>query len=123
MPPFRVLIDGGIGERAQGSDNLAVSANADAGDLCFRRLVHERHKLVRETRHRAADADASDVWASPDASHPAALRHVAIDYRAPAAQFHDALRGTVDFSKIRLFLVTSAVSSIVDRRTEEPLRP
>ena len=53
--------------------------------------VHERLELVREARHRAADADAADVRAAAHAVDPAALGHVALDDRAPAAELDQAL--------------------------------
>src|ERR1700687_5534277 len=102
MPPLRFLIHSGIGERTQSSDGLAVNADAGSGDFRSRRLIHERHELVRKTRHRATDTDASDIRASANTCHPAALWHVAIDNRSPATQFHDALCRTVDLRKVAL---------------------
>src|SRR5580693_8982932 len=118
MPPFRLFVHRVVGKRTQSPDGLAVNGDAGGGDFRSRRLIHERHELVREARHRAANADASDVRASANACHPTALRHVAIDNRSPAAQFHDALRRTVDFRKIALLVITSAVTSVMDGASE-----
>src|ERR1700730_4324701 len=123
MPPLRFLVHGGVGKRAKRSDGLAVDADAGGGDFCPGRLIHERHELVRKARHRATDADASHVWAPANACHPAALWHVAVDNRSPAAEFHDALRGTVDFRKIPLLVITGSVTSVMDGLPEKPGRP
>src|SRR5258708_35634643 len=123
MPPLRFLVHRCVGKCAQSSDRLAVNADRGGGDLRSRRLVHERHEFVREARHGAADADAADVWAPANAGHPAAFWHVAIDNRTPAAEFHDALWGTVDFRKIALLVIACAVTSVINGLSEEPGRP
>jgi hypothetical protein len=38
-------------------------------------VTHERHELVGEARHAAADADATYIGASAEAAHPSALAH------------------------------------------------
>src|SRR5579885_1035511 len=55
----------------QGPDDCPVQAAGGGGHLRAGRLVHERHELVGEARHRAADADAADVGAAADAVDPA----------------------------------------------------
>src|SRR4249919_534423 len=66
----------------------------EAHDPCshsaIRVLVHERHELVREPRHRAGHADPADVGATPHPALPTANRDVAFHHRALAAQFHQA---------------------------------
>src|SRR5580693_278760 len=110
MTPLRFFVHCGVSKRTQSSDGLAVDTDRGGGDFRSRWFIHERHELVRETRHRAADADTSDVRASPDASHPAALWHVAIDNWSPAAQFHDALWRAVHFRKITLLVIACAIA-------------
>src|SRR5262245_42759377 len=93
--PLRLLVHRFHGEAAQRPDDRAVHAAGRGGHLRPGWLVHERHELVREARHGAGDADAAHVGAPADAVDPAALGHVALDHRAPAAEFHQALGGAV----------------------------
>src|SRR3954454_21154205 len=92
VPPLGLLVDGLVGDRAQTPDGLAVDVDEVGGHAAAGRGVHERHELVREAGHRAADADAADVRAAAHAVDPAPLGDVALDDRAPAAQLHQALR-------------------------------
>src|SRR5687768_8518722 len=66
-PPAGLGIDRLERDRAQLPDELAVGAARRPGDLAARRGVHERHELVGEAGHRAADADPADVRAT---AHP-----------------------------------------------------
>src|SRR5664279_2360423 len=63
--PLRLLVERGRRLGAQGSHGLAVRLDRVGRELAPGRLVHERHELVGEARHCAADADASDVGATP----------------------------------------------------------
>ena len=85
--------------------------------------VHERLELVREAGHRAADADAADVRAAAHAVDPAALGHVALDDRAPAAELDQALGLAVLGGELALLVVAAAVAALVHGRAEEPLGP
>src|ERR1043165_7084915 len=58
VPPLRLLVHRLGGEAAQGPDHRAIHAASGGRDTRARRLVHERHELVREARHGAGDADA-----------------------------------------------------------------
>src|SRR4029450_1418246 len=58
LPPFGLRIDGVERDTAQRPDNGPVQDRRAGRDLAARRLVHERHELVREPGHGAADADA-----------------------------------------------------------------
>src|ERR1043165_3655296 len=82
--------------------------------------IHERHELVREAGHRAADADAADVRAAADPGHPAALGHVAVDDRAPAADLHQALGRVVVGGEVALLVVAGAVAALMDGLAEDP---
>src|SRR6185369_12262243 len=104
-------------------DERTVDLDERARERAAGRLVHERHELVREARHRAGDADAADVRTAADAVHPAALRYVAVDDRPPAADPHLALRRAVVVAEVRLLVVPGAVAALVDGLAEEPLRP
>src|SRR5580700_3104599 len=57
MPPLRFLVYGSVGDGTQSSYCSSVDFNRCRRNACARRLVHERHELVRKTRHRATDAD------------------------------------------------------------------
>src|SRR5262245_2233629 len=83
VAPLGLLVDGPRGDPPQAADRRAVEADGRRGEVPARWLVHERHELVRETRHGASDADAADVRAAADAVDPAALGHVALDDRTP----------------------------------------
>ena len=102
MPPLRFFVDGMIRHRAKAADGHSVSANRGARKLCARRLVHERHELIGKAGHGAADADAADVRAAANSSHPSTLGHVAVDHRSPAAKFHNALGRTVARCEVAL---------------------
>src|ERR1700689_626915 len=88
--PLRFLIQRLGREAPQTADNRAVHAAGGRRDRRARRLVHERHELVREAGHRAGDADAAYVRAAAHAVDPAPLGHVALDHGAPAAQLDRA---------------------------------
>src|SRR6476469_6214712 len=74
MPPLRLFVHGLSGDLAQIANHRSVQPRRGRRDLAARRLVHERHELVREARHRAPDAYAADVRAAPDTVDPASLR-------------------------------------------------
>src|SRR3954451_1441720 len=120
VPPGRLLVDCRIGDAAKLADHPAVAAGEHRGDAGAGRLVHERHELVGEARHRAADADPTHVRAPADAGHPAALGGVAVDDRTPAADLHQALRRVVVLREVALLVVAGAVAPFVDRLAEQP---
>src|SRR5262249_37715748 len=112
VPPLRLLVHGLVRDRPQPPDRRAVDAGDEGRHAADRRLVHERHELVGEARHRAADADAADVRAAPDAGHPAPLGDVAVDHRPPAADLHEALRRVVVLGEVALLVVARAVAAL-----------
>src|SRR3954468_3227412 len=122
VPPLRLLVDRLVRDAPQAADRRAVHAGDERRDAAARRLVHERHELVGEARHRAADAEAAAVWAAADARHPAALGDVAVDDRPPAADLHEALRRVVVVGEVALLVVARAVAALVDGLAEQPLR-
>src|ERR1700727_1329923 len=75
--PLRFLIHRAGGEAAQAPDHRAVHAAGRGGHGRARRLVHERHELVREAWHRAGDADTAHVRAAADTVAPAPPGRVA----------------------------------------------
>src|SRR6185295_3763284 len=85
-------------------------------------LVHERHELVGEAGHRAADADPADVGTAAHAVDPAALGHVALDHRAPAPELDDALGRAVLGREVPLLVVAGPVTAFVDGVAEQPRR-
>src|SRR5262245_16396894 len=102
--PVRFLVHGRLCERSQRPNRPAVDGDGGRGELGAGRLVHEGHELVGEARHRAADADASDVGTAADAVHPAALADVALHHGAPAAELHDALGRAVRVREVGLLV-------------------
>src|SRR6184192_3301310 len=69
--PLRLLVHLALGDAAQGAYHGAVHDGRGGGHPGAGRLVHERHELVREPRHRAGDADAADVGTAADPVDPA----------------------------------------------------
>src|SRR5580693_1995846 len=63
MPPLGLRVERLLGDAAQLADDRSRDTARHRGDPGPRRLVHERHELVRKARHGAADADAADVRA------------------------------------------------------------
>src|ERR1700680_2967748 len=61
VTPPGLLVDSRVGDLPQCPDRGAVDADHTRRQVRARRLVHERHELVREPRHGAADADAAHV--------------------------------------------------------------
>src|ERR1039458_5776295 len=66
FPPLRLLVGRFRREATEGADYGAVQGARGRGHLRAGRLVHERHELVRETRHGAGDADPAHVGAPAD---------------------------------------------------------
>src|SRR3712207_5177904 len=112
-----------VGYAPEPPDHGAVGLGHGGGERRARRLVHERHELVREARHRARDADAAHVRAAADPAHPASLWHVAVDYRSPAAYLYLALGRVVVKGEVALLVVGCPVTALVDRLPEEPRGP
>src|ERR671916_74634 len=102
VAPLGFLVDRDVGYAPEPPDHGAVGLGHGRRERRARRLVHERHELVRETGHRAADADAAHVRASAHPVHPTTLRHVAVDYRTPAAYLHLALGRVVVQGEVAL---------------------
>src|SRR6202000_2336100 len=70
LAPLGLLVRGSVGEPAQGPDHGPVHAAGRGRDLRSRRLVHERHELVREAGHGAGDAEAAPGGAPAPARGP-----------------------------------------------------
>src|ERR1700734_741493 len=111
FPPLGLLVGRLGGEAAEGADHGAVEGARGRGHLRARGLVHERHELVREARHGAGDADPAHVGAAADPVDPAALGHVALDHRSPAAQLDQALGRAVLVREVALLVVTGPVAA------------
>src|SRR5215470_8183519 len=123
LAPLRLLVGGLRGEAAKSADHGSVHGARRRGDLRSRRLVHERHELVREARHGAGDADAAHVRAAAHAVDPAALGHVALDHGSPAAQLDQALGRAVLARKVTLLVVAGPVTALMHGRAEQPGGP
>src|SRR6476659_10209263 len=121
--PARFLVEGGLGQAAQPLDRDPVDGAALRRELRAGWLVHERHELVGEAGHRAADADAADVGAAADAVDPAPLGDVALDHGAPAAELDDALLRAVLRGEVTLLVVAGPVAALVHGGAEEPAWP
>src|SRR6476646_6906708 len=111
--PFRFLVRRAGGEAAEAAYHRAVHAAGGGRHGRSRRLVHERHELVREAGHRAGDADAADVGAAAHAVDPAALGHVAFDHGTPAAELDQALGRTVLGGEVAFLVVAGPVAALV----------
>src|ERR1700726_4636773 len=120
MTPLRFFINSGVRNRTQFAQHAAPQTNDLGGERGTRRRVHERHELVREPRHRAADANPTDIRATANAGHPAAFRHVAVHNRSPASDFHQAFRRTVFAREIALLIVTGAVTTFMHCLSKKP---
>src|SRR5580658_2420398 len=121
MPPLWLFVDGAIGKGPQRADRSPIDRDGIGRELGSRRFIHERHELVWETRHRAADADSADVGTSADACHPASLGDIAVHDRAPAADLHETLGRAVFGSEIALLVVPGAVAPFVHGGAKQPL--
>src|SRR3954454_5785238 len=122
VAPARLLVDGLVRDAAQLADHRPVALDESRRDAAAGGRVHERHELVGEAGHRAADADAADVGAATDAGHPPALGHVAVDDGAPAADLDLALWRVVVLGEVALLVVAGAVAALVHGLAEQPLR-
>src|SRR3954447_25976786 len=71
VAPPRLLVARVVGDRAQLANHPAVHGGHRRGERPARRLVQEGHNFIGKAGHGAADADAADVRAAADASHPA----------------------------------------------------
>src|SRR4051812_14367039 len=120
VTPLRFLVHGLRRDAPQAPDHAAVEAARDGRHRGAGRLVHERHELVGEARHGAADADAAHVGAAAHAVDPPPLGHVALDHRTPAAELHDALGRAVLVGEVALLVIAGAVAPLVHRMAEEP---
>src|SRR6201989_1211518 len=66
VPPLRLLVRRVVGALAELSEDPAGEPDACRRQPRARGLVHERHELVGEPGHRAADADPAVVGAAAD---------------------------------------------------------
>src|SRR3712207_2485166 len=123
VAPLRFLVYRGVGYLAQLPDHGAVGLDQGRRSRRAWRLIHERHELVREARHRARDAYAAHVRASADPVHPAPLGHVAVYDRTPAADLHLALGRVVVLGEVALLVVGGPIAALVNGLPEEPRRP
>src|ERR1700723_3512045 len=113
VPPFRLLVYGGVGHGTQCSDRAAIYANRSGGNTRAGRLVHEGHELVRETWHGATNTDSADVGAAANSGHPSSFGDFAVHDWTPAAELHNAFRGAVLLGEISLLVVTGAVATVM----------
>src|SRR5262245_6235685 len=121
MPPLGFLIDRMLRDTAQAANHSSVESTNAGRDLTSRWFIHERHKLIGKAGHGAANADAANVRTSANSSHPAALGHITLDYRAPAANFDKTFRRAILLCEVSLLVVPSAVTAFMDSLTEKPL--
>src|SRR3954454_5107253 len=61
LAPLRLLVHRPVGDRAELADDRAIGPTQGRRHATARRCIHERHELVGEARHRAANADPADV--------------------------------------------------------------
>src|ERR1700722_2508969 len=123
IAPLGLFVERAVGDLAETADQSPIGLDENGRDAAARRLVHERHELVRETGHGAADADAADIRAAANTGDPATLGHVALHHGAPAADLHKAFARTVLLRKIGLLVIGATIATLVYRRSEKPSRP
>src|SRR5213596_2873569 len=111
--PLRLLVQRAGGIATEAAYHRAVHTARGRRHGRARRLIHERHELVREAGHRAGDADAAHVGAAAHAVDPAALGHVALDHGAPAAELDQALGRTVLGGEVAFLVVARPVTALV----------
>src|SRR3984957_19518869 len=120
MPPFGFFVDRVLGDTAQRSDGSTIYANRRTRDVSTGGFIHERHKLVGESRHGATNTDAAHVRAAADAGHPSPLRNVTVNDRTPTSKLHDAFGRAVDLREITLLVIAGAVATFVDGPAKQP---
>src|ERR1700691_4703829 len=120
MPPLGFFVYRFIGYGTQGAYRATVDADSRRRNSCASRLVHEGHELVRGSRHRATDANSTNVRANTNPGHRYSLGHVAVDGRAPTAEFHNALGRTVLGCKIPLFVVAGWIATLMHGLAKKP---
>src|SRR5579864_5468795 len=120
MPPLGLLVNGGLSNAAERPNCAAISSNRRTGYFRAWRLIHKRHKFVGKPRHGAADADAAHIRATPDSGHPSSLWNIAVHHRAPASQFHDALRRSIHFGEVALLVIAGSIATLMHCLSEEP---
>jgi hypothetical protein len=81
-------------------------------------LVHERHKFVWKTGHRATDTDPANVGAPPYTGHPTTLADITLYNRSPTSQFDDALNIPVLFGEFGLLVVAAPITPFMDGLTK-----
>src|SRR5580658_6560514 len=122
MPPLRLLIHRFLRNRTQRPDRPAIDGDARARNSGSRRLIHEGHELVGKSRHGASNADSPHIRTAANARHPAALRHVAVHYRSPASELHDAFRRAIHFREIALLVIAGPVATVMHGASKQPGR-
>src|SRR6185436_17528538 len=122
LTPLGFLVDRVLSHRTEATQGRTPGTDHRRRELAARGLVHERHELVGESGHRAADADATYVRASADPVQPTPLRDIALDHGAPAAELDDALRRAVLGGEVGLLVIASPVAALVHGGAEEPGR-
>src|SRR6202161_2476709 len=121
--PGRLLIKRCLSEPPERMNRASISRHRVRRKERTWWLIHKRHKFVRKTWHRAANANSADVRAPAKSSHPAALPHVALDHGPPASKLHDALNGAIFLRELGLLVVTTSITSFMDCLTEQPSGP
>src|ERR1700722_3913118 len=122
VSPTRFFIERSLSKPAQSVNCFSVCGHGGGGKQGAGWLVHEGHELIRETRHSAANTDPTNIRTAADSCHPTTFPNVALDNRAPAPQFYDALNIPVFFRKLSLLVVAGPVTTFVKRLTEKPRR-
>src|SRR4030095_10611869 len=123
MPPFRFFVQRRLGKIAQRANRFAVGHNRSRRKNRSGWLIHKWHEFIRESRHRAADANTPDVGAAADSSDPASLSNIALNHRHPAPQFNEALARAVLFRELGLLIISAAIATLVNGLAKKPHVP
>src|SRR6476469_2107742 len=71
LAPSGFFVERRLRKPAQGVNRSSISLYRGRRQKRTWRLVHERHELVRKTRHGTANTDSTDIRTSANPGHPA----------------------------------------------------
>jgi hypothetical protein len=118
VSPGRLFVERRLSEPAKGVNGFSVGGHCAGRKQGTRRLVHEWHKFVWKTGHRATDTDPANIGAPTYTGHPATFADITLDNRSPTAQFDDALNIAVLGGEFGLLVVAATITPFMDGLTK-----
>ena len=122
-PPARFLIHGRLRKSPQRVNSLSIRSHSVRRQQRAGRLVHERHKFIRKSRHRATNTDPSHVGTAANSIDPTPLSNIALNHGPPAPQFHNTLARAILFRELGLLVISAAIATFVNGLAEKPSWP